>query len=70
MIEIDTEAADHHEVGPLHRIDPYSAADLADKMPKVRQLPGAEEVLDVHTHGIHDIHGQEKGIELTIELPI
>lgn len=55
----------------MHKIDPYSLADIADRMPKVKPLPSSEEpeIVDVKDIGEKD-QGKTREIELTIDLPV
>ena len=54
----------------LHRIDPYSIAEIADKTrPRVKQLPGTEpEIVSIKPVGKKDDDTEE--IQLTIDVPI
>ena len=71
MIVIDPFDNVHGSQHDLHKIDPYSIAELADKMPKVRQFPGSDEaeIVGVKEIGETD-QGKTKEIELTIDLPV
>ena len=66
VVEIDPYALPVQAPTHLHKIDPYSVAELADKMPRVKQLPGTE---DVHILPVVSAEEGHKELDLKIDLP-